>query len=443
MKSRKRQAFTLVELLVVVAIIGILIALLLPAISRARESARNTECKNNLRQFGTGLHIFADRDPQERLCTGAWDGSRDGCMEVWGWVADQVNIGTAIPASMMCPTNPLRGTEKLNDVLGKDTSAGSEAPIEVLKLKDGICGATAWNGVSGSGMATDGYANTAKVTTSTDSPQRRELIARAFLNKGYNTNYAATWNLVRSGIKTHNVAGVLKAGAAAMPASGNTKFKGQEHCLGPLRRRVNEAGDIVTSAIPLLGDAAPGDAKDATLLGTIQYGGALVTFGDGNERKTFLEQGDFLCEAFNDGPAYFDGTDGVLLMVVGEDIKKAVERERDAGPSVNPRGPTLASGNGAGEYLQDTRDLYAVHGGGTQASVNILMADNSVKQFSDVNGDKYLNPGFQVPKKGGAGALADYSTVGYEGPELELPPTDIFNGIFLQRTQKLGNFEGT
>src|SRR5262245_8130625 len=75
--SHARRAFTLVELLVVIAIIGILVALLLPAIQAAREAARRSQCKNNLRQIA--LSCLNHESTHKFFPHGGWS---------FGWMGD-------------------------------------------------------------------------------------------------------------------------------------------------------------------------------------------------------------------------------------------------------------------------------------------------------------------------------------------------------------------
>lgn len=381
-RRSRRSGFTLIELLAVIAVIAILIALLLPAINAAREAARSVQCRNNLKNFGIGLHAFAERDPSHRFCTGAYDWRRDGCPDTYGWVADLVNSGIR-PQEMLCPSSPLRGVEKINDFIGS-TNTSDKDGVSESRLKAGRC--ATWT------------------SANAGTPDRIEAV-RQLLQDGYGTNYAASWYLCRSDPKTtHDGNGNIVTVAG---------LKGVAGTVGPLtQQRIDQSG-LTSSIIPLLGCAAPGDLDEAVLTHDI---------------PGFLEAGARLAETMNDGPAAWDGSK-LVLMPAGTDVKKAV-------PAKLPDEQTPGQPGADGKlWLQDTRDWYAWHGTGSSRHVNILMADGSVKQIGDKNGDGFLNPGHPVP------AGSDSDLHGYSDSTVELGPAAVYSGPFLGRFITKGVFE--
>ena len=91
MRQMKRRGFTLLELVIVVAVSAILLALLLPAVQQARETARRTHCRNQFKQLGLALHMYYDvfqslpADDGSPLQPSLLGPHARGAMSRWSW----------------------------------------------------------------------------------------------------------------------------------------------------------------------------------------------------------------------------------------------------------------------------------------------------------------------------------------------------------------------
>jgi prepilin-type processing-associated H-X9-DG protein len=262
------------------------------------------------------------------------------------------------------------------------------------------------------------------------SPARTALVAR-MLESGYGTNYASSWFLVRGDLKLENEAdndSVVHGTDTDGDGTPNKwDAKGLGGTIGGMTIALLTTSKIPSSNVPLMGCAAPGDANEAVLSDTI---------------PGFNTSGDRLVESFNDGPAYWNGTRLILLgqphvIVKGQTSTAVPSFKGDELPSSNfPAAPSTGDANGGNQthggddgriWLQDTRDWFAVHGGGNKASCNLLMADGSVQSVIDKNADGFLNPGFPIDP-----SVADQND-GFLDNTVELEPFEVYSGPSISR----------
>jgi prepilin-type processing-associated H-X9-DG protein/prepilin-type N-terminal cleavage/methylation domain-containing protein len=124
LRPKIRSAFTLTELLVVIAIIAILAALLLPALSAAKARAQRIQCVNNLHQLGVGLHLILENTQSYPVLVSGTNGGPAGAGEPWFTWADIVErdgLGVVNPGPnwfqkgvWLCPSAKWNNPENAN-----------------------------------------------------------------------------------------------------------------------------------------------------------------------------------------------------------------------------------------------------------------------------------------------------------------------------------------
>ncbi len=363
---RLPHGMTLVEMLTVVALIGMLIAMLMPALNSAREAGRQTACQNNLRQFGIGMMAVSEQR-NGTFCTGAFDWLLDGCVTEVGWVADMVNGG--IPTGkMLCPSNPAMIADTYADLLTA-TPSSSDTCVDRL----GSSPTTLPDGSSLANPCRMIIENSSDYAANSDA--RQELIESKVFAKHYNTNYTASWFLVRSELTLNN-SGNLRSTPTSCPRS----LVSRNSSLGPLKRSILDRGTTAACFVPLLGCGAS--------TGSLSMG--IGSNPAGSLMSMALTAGPVAKDTLARLPNFSSGT-----AKTGADGWWAVWNNT----------------------LQDYRGFAPVHRG----VCNLLFADGSVRGVLDSNGDGLLNNGFPAS-----------SDSGFTSDKVELSLEEVFSKFSLR-----------